>query len=107
MSQELPLPNSLYINTDIGLKYLNGNRKLYLKVLNSFLNRYRDFEVDRLTEDELKIAMHTLKGLSSTLGMESLGQLATALHQKPTQDLLSEFKQILNQIIYDLDNSKI
>lgn len=112
MNDEILLPHSEHINITLGLKYLNGNRKLYLKILNSFLNRYKDFKIHEIDENEFKNAMHTLKGLASTLGMETLSSLSKTLHDESKKDvikkeLLSEFSKILKFIIDDLTNSLI
>ena len=101
------LPNSLYIDIILGLKYLNNNKKLYLKILNSFLTRYKDFDVYNIKDDELKSAMHTLKGLTSTLGMEELSNLSKKLHDEPNEQLLSNFSEVLRFIINDLNTSQI
>ena len=102
MDEEILLPNSDHINIDLGLKYLNGNKKLYLKILKSFLTRYKNFDINALKEDALQNEMHTLKGLSSTLGMESLSHLAEEIHKEATKERLVLFSTILTQIIADL-----
>jgi len=60
MRKNNSLPNSKYIDTTIGLKYLNNNEELYLKILNRFLTRYRDFDIKSIKEDDFKSEMHTL-----------------------------------------------
>ncbi|CAA6820816.1 MAG: SENSORY TRANSDUCTION HISTIDINE KINASE [uncultured Sulfurovum sp.] len=102
MHNEIKLPNSPYIDTQLGLKYLNGNRKLYSKVLNSFFTRYKDLEISTLTENELKNTMHTIKGLSATLGMKELSTLAETLNESITEELLLKFSKTLKLIMYDL-----
>ena len=104
MSKKILLPRSDYINIDKGLKYLNGNKKLYLKVLNSFLTRYQHFDINEIEEETFKSEMHTLKGLSSTLGMESLSKLAKELHEEKSKELLFDFTKTLKFIISDLKN---
>jgi len=51
MDEEIQLPNSSYIDTNLGLKYLNANKKLYLKILNSFLTRYENFDINNIEEN--------------------------------------------------------
>jgi HPt (histidine-containing phosphotransfer) domain-containing protein len=106
MDEEILLPNSRYININLGLKYLNGNKKLYLKILNSFLTRYKYFNITSIEEDELKNEMHTLKGLSSTLGMESLSNLAKNLHNEQNEELIVDFSKTLKCIIIDLSKTQ-
>jgi len=107
MEDNIELPNSQYININLGLKYLNNNKKLYLKILNSFIVRYNHLNLPILDEDELKSTMHTIKGLSATLGMEKLSTLAKKIHDKKTNELLEEFTELLALIIGDLTNAQI
>jgi len=107
MDEEIQLPNSSYIDTNLGLKYLNANKKLYLKILNSFLTRYENFDINNIEENKLQGAMHTLKGLASTLGMVQLSDLAKNLQQQVNKELLLEFSKTLACIISDLNNIQI
>lgn len=102
MNDEIILPTSEYIHINLGLKYLNGNKKLYLKVLNSFLNRYEHFNIYDIEENEFENAMHILKGLASTLGMPFLSNLAQHLNKASKKELLLEFSEVLKVIITDL-----
>ena len=99
MSAEDKIPSFKEINTDIGLKFLNNNRKLYFKILNSFLDRYEYLKIDTLSEDELKDVVHTIKGLSATLGMERLNRLTMS---DLTQDILKEMEVSLALVINEL-----
>jgi len=99
MNQKKLLPNSKYIDTTIGLKYLNNNRELYIKILNRFLTRYEAFNIKNIKKDEFKNEMHTLKGLSSTLGMEHLTNLVKKLHDEQNEELYSDFTKTLDSIM--------
>ena len=100
--ENIQLPYFQNIDTDVGLKYLNNNKKLYLKILNNFLNRYRDLKIDRLKDSEQKDTIHSIKGLSSTLGMISLSNIATAIHNSKNLDRLKEFSKELSRVINEL-----
>ncbi len=100
--ENIQLPYFQNIDTDVGLKYLNNNKKLYLKILNNFLNRYRDLKIDRLKDSEQKDTIHSIKGLSSTLGMISLSNIATAIHNNKNLDRLKEFSKELSRVINEL-----
>ena len=103
MHNQYLLPNSKHIDTALGLKYLNNNTKLYLKILNRFLTRYHEFNINNIKQDEFKNEMHTLKGLSSTLGMEHLSNLAKNLHDEQNEELFNDFTQTLDSIIVALN----
>lgn len=104
------LPNKLLmsknINTTLGLKYLNHNEKLYLKILNNFLTRYETLNVVRLDPVELKSAMHTFKGISASLGMEALTLLAHELHEYPSERAMVEFSYLLKDTLEELKELK-
>jgi len=102
MQNQQLLPHSKYIDTTAGLKYLNNNRELYLKILNRFLTRYREFDIREIEKDSFKNEMHTLKGLSSTLGMDHLTNLTKQLHDEQSEALFSDFEETLNAIMDDL-----
>jgi len=103
MNKENLLPTSEYIDTTLGLKYLNNNKKLYLKILNRFLTRYKEFDIKGIDKNEFKNEMHTLKGLSSTLGMEHLTNLAKKLYDEQSEELFINFSKTLQFIISDLN----
>jgi HPt (histidine-containing phosphotransfer) domain-containing protein len=96
------IPYFQYIDTNIGLRYLNNNRELYLKILNNFLNRYKDLKIEILEDGELKDTIHSIKGLSSTLGMTRLSQLATSIHETKNMEKLDNFSKILSLTINEL-----
>jgi len=104
MHNQKLLPDSKYIDTTAGLKYLNNNRELYLKILNRFLTRYREFDIKNIKEDNFKNEMHTLKGLSSTLGMNQLTDLAKKLHDEQSKELFDNFTETLNSIITTINS---
>jgi len=98
----IKLPYFQYIDTTIGLKYLNNDKKLYLKILNNFFHRYRDLKLDTLNYNEIKDIIHSIKGLASTLGMTHLSHLATLIHNKNRMDILYRFSQELSLVIEEL-----
>jgi len=102
MDNNIELFDSKYIDTKLGLKYLNNNKNLYLKILKNFVNRYKDLEIELLDDEKLKDTLHTIKGLSATLGMTELSQLATTIYKMQNRDKLSNFSKILQLIINEL-----
>jgi len=98
------LPIFEHINTDIGLKYLNQNRELYLKILNNFRQKYQDIELNTLKNEELHNIIHAIKGLASTLGMTNLEKVSTKMHQEknPSKKLIEECSRMLKINIKEL-----
>jgi len=93
-----------YIDTELGLEYLNGNIELYHKILKNFVNRYKDLQIETLDKDKLKNTIHTIKGLSATLGMTELSEIATTLNREKIygKNELTEFSIKLELIIEEL-----
>jgi HPt (histidine-containing phosphotransfer) domain-containing protein len=98
-----PLPSFNYIDTSIGLKYLNGNKILYLKILNNFLLRYKDTKQLSMDEISLKNTIHTIKGLSATLGMTNLTKSATKIEKFHQKESLLDFFIQLQEVIHELE----
>ncbi|MCK4440507.1 MAG: hypothetical protein KAU90_00780, partial [Sulfurovaceae bacterium] len=63
MNNKKELLDFKYIDTELGLQYLNGNKELYFKILKNFLNRYKDLQIEILDNDKLNNTIHTIKGL--------------------------------------------
>ncbi|MBF0098459.1 MAG: response regulator [Magnetococcales bacterium] len=82
------LPDNLPgIDLASGLRNMNGNRTLYLKVLGELGARYQDF-MERLqsavAQGEKEVAhrlVHTLKGVAGTVGAPGLRQAAEQLEE--------------------------
>jgi len=102
----IALPNSPYINTTLGLKHLNHDQDLYLKILHSFIERYEDLDLSTLNKEEQARTLHTIKGLTATLGMESLTHITEQLEKNINQSLLSIFSQQLKIIVIEIKNIK-
>jgi len=90
-----------YIDTELGLEYLNGNIELYYKILKNFLNRYKDLKIEILDNDKLNNTLHTIKGLSATLGMTKLSKIAEAINSG-SKDRIDEFSITLELILDEL-----
>ncbi|MBF0626918.1 MAG: response regulator [Magnetococcales bacterium] len=73
------------IDVVAGLRNLNGNRKLYRKVLGDVLVRYQDvvarFDADmqKSTLEEARRLIHTFKGVVATLGAGELQRLSSGI----------------------------
>ena len=104
-TDENQLPLFKNIDTTIGLKYLNGNHELYLKVLHNFQERYKNLQLDTLENSLLQDVIHAIKGLSSTLGMKSLEKITTQLHQQPNPNraLIQKCSLELEKVINELE----
>jgi len=96
------LPKLLTIDTQVGLEYLAGNVKLYLKLLQDFVNTYDNLDLNTLNADEFKRLTHTIKGLSANLGMLDFNSIAKQLDETQDKSLVPLFKQKLELVLGEL-----
>lgn len=102
---EIQLPG---IDYKAGLSYVGDNKKLFLELLIMFAKNHEHF-VDELnaklalreSEDAIRM-VHSLKGVSGSLGMTKLQQLArelqTTMADGPANDLESRINQLNDEL---------
>jgi len=98
----IELPNFTYLDINIGLDYLGGDKKLYIEILGHFITRYKNFNIDNLDKFEFKRATHTLKGLSQNIGASSLYIITKELDKTQDRTLLEEFYYKLELVVDEL-----
>jgi len=101
---EVIIPKFVNIDTEIGLKLLDLNKKLYLGILNKFYGRYKDFKLAILNDKDFAIQVHTLKGLSKNIGACSLHKYMVELEETQNMDLLSSIDNELQKVLSELEN---
>ena len=94
--EEIELPDFSNINTELGLNHLGDNRKLYIEILKDFYNQYKEFTLDKLEDSEIKMQIHTLKGLSASIGAETLNDITKRID-------ISLDKNLFNLLYIELD----
>ena len=97
---EVKLPNTPYIDTALGLKYCNNNRTLYFKILNNFVKRYQNLNL--LEVEDRKRTIHSLKGITATLGMTSLYKQLIELEKSFNLTLANHFQQELFNTVNEI-----
>ena len=107
LAKAIKLPWFKTIDTNLGLKYLDGNRELYLKILNNFLNRYGDLNIEHLNEEELNNLLHSIKGLSATLGMVGLSKVIEMVYDAPNKQNLLDLEIELTKVLDELKSSDL
>ncbi|MFA6137555.1 MAG: ATP-binding protein [Sulfurimonas sp.] len=101
--EELILPEFKTIDTTLALKYMAGNKKLYLKVLNEFCNTYRDINLEELNNEEFHLTIHTLKGLSASIGAADLHRVVKELDANKDRELLQNLNAELKKVLDELE----
>ena len=99
--EEIPLPNFKHINTDVGLENLAGNRALYIEILKDFYDMYVSFKMDRDDKKEYTMQVHTLKGLSASIGAISLNDIVKRVDESKDDEELQKLLCIELKLIVD------
>jgi len=86
-----------------GLKYLGGNKKLYLKILQAFYEDFYELDFELLSEHELKILVHNIKGLSGNIGATELHNLAKKIDLTQDRELVPELDKELQKVLNELN----
>ncbi|WP_321493788.1 PAS domain S-box protein [uncultured Desulfobacter sp.] len=111
---ENKLGNIPGIDTTAGLETVQGNHELYLRMLDKFFNRYREFEKEfiaaRQDKDEtapMRCA-HTLKGLAANIGALGIREKAAILESacrdhQPEQEINTHLRDIVQALSRIMD----
>ena len=96
----IQLPNTPYIDTILGLKHCNNNRALYFKILNNFVKRYQYINLHEI--EDRKRPLHSLKGITATLGMTILSECLIELETSFNSTLINHFQQNLLKVVKEI-----
>lgn len=95
------------LNIEQGIRVTAGNSMLYLSVLQKFAHQYKSFSFDEMSTTEVDRAIHTIKGLSGSVGLKQIQALCTRLEKENVstkdkallvQSLTSVCTQVLSAI---------
>jgi len=100
---ELKIPEFILIDSKTALKYLNNNKKLYLKILKNFYNNYKDINFFLMSKTEKEREIHTLKGLSLNIGAETLHQTIRKFELSKDKSSFDLIENQLNYVIKELE----
>lgn len=101
-NSDIDIPHFTNIDTTSGLMYLDGNKKLYLKILNIFYEDYHNVDLEKIPKDELKIIIHTIKGLSANIGALSLHKIAVQSEEIESTAQISLLNKGLNLVTKEI-----
>jgi len=93
------------IDAKKGLELVNQNEKLYKKILSSFYDSYKNIEIKSIKDDEeLKLFIHTLKGLSGNIGASALYSICVKISNNFNKSFLALLELEFNKIISELNS---
>jgi PAS domain S-box-containing protein len=100
--ETVSIPRLNYIDIDIGLSYLGNDKKLYLKLLEYFVDEHKELDLGNLDSDEYMRKIHTLKGLSANIGAMNLHEIIKKLEKNKAKQHLDAFAHELQVLIDEL-----
>lgn len=99
------------VNIQMGLKRVNGDVELLLRLLDRFatehaqdLDKLRD-ELNKQCYSESRRILHTLKGLTGSIGIESLYDAIDSTELIPSSEKLDELDLLLATVVNGIKNS--
>ncbi|OGI06789.1 MAG: hypothetical protein A2Y40_00920 [Candidatus Margulisbacteria bacterium GWF2_35_9] len=102
---EIQFPkNKSSIDFELGLKRLNGNKKLYRKLLIDFATSYSSSCMDiRKAKNQNDIDLilkltHTLKGVAGNISIYEIQRIATELETAVSQNSMDRFDYLVNEL---------
>jgi len=99
-SDEIPPFKNL--NTALALENLADNKTLYLEILQDFYKQYKDFTLKSLSQEQLTMQMHTLKGLSASIGAQAIFNLTKELELSKDESLYKALTLELHNLLDEL-----
>ncbi len=99
---DITIPEFKTLNTTKALHQLLGNKKLYLKILNNFFDTYKDIDVETLSNEEFYRTIHTIKGLSASIGAMALYEVSKELNDTQDRNLLESWHVELIKVLNEL-----
>lgn len=100
--EEIVLPDFQTLDSESALKLLAGNKKVFIKILEGLLE-YRDVKLEKLSEDEFKRVVHTLKGISKGAGAMILYETVKEMDETQNRVLFSRFYSELEIVCAEID----
>lgn len=110
MQSDLPV-----IDMEFGTTQLSGNRNLFIKLLKKFQAEYSDASsrinacIDANELHDLKLVIHTIKGVSGNLGLKALHQACRSFETDIIENNISDNRTLdflfaLNQCFEQIDS---
>ena len=97
------LPIIENLDTATALMQLADNKKLYLKVLHDFANSNKNMQLSNLDSEEFRREVHTLKGLTGSIGATKLQDMFNTLEDTQDMRLIPSIEQELEHFISQVE----
>lgn len=98
------LPELHYLNVQKIVPSTISTMALYTNLVLKFSEQYKHF-IPSLESPDFKCTIHTLKGLSGTIGAERLYWLAQELEKNFSESIATQFVEELGHVCYEIDTN--
>ncbi len=103
----LIIPTFNAIDVEIGLQFMANDRELYLEILRVFRKNYEHFELDTLDGEAFELAIHTIQGVSQTIGAMELYSISKEIDKNQDKTLIPRFNKVLKSVINELISAEL
>jgi PAS domain S-box-containing protein len=93
-----------HVDVARGLRHMGGNQALYRKVVSGFVDSYADAALDPDASDARRV-VHTIKGLSASIGATRLHRCAVAFEESWAEEDLTSLRRELEEVIAEIRGS--
>ena len=91
-----------FLDVPSALKRLSDNKDLYLKILKDFKDSYKNLDLQSLNEEDFKLTIHTLKGLSGNIGANKLFEIVNIIDESGDKSLIDNLYERLDEVLNEL-----
>ncbi len=91
-----------YVDLEVALQYLGGNKKLFLQVIKGFYSKYSDIKLLDLDQEDLKKTLHSMKGLCGNIGDLGLYEMIEEFEKNRNDGLLEAIELRLINVLEEL-----
>jgi signal transduction histidine kinase/CheY-like chemotaxis protein len=100
--EEDELPEFETIDKEYGLKLVMGKTNIFIQILKGLI-KFKDIKYSLLDDEELKRTMHTIKGLSASVGAVEVNSGAKEIELTLDRKKLPGFEKLLNKVINEIE----
>jgi len=101
--KEVYIPSFKNIDTKIGLTHMRLNKNLYLKTLQNFYKEFNNIELQEFDHNTLILKLHTIKGLSASIGAMKLFEIVNQFEFSSDKNVLFLVDKELKKVLVELE----
>jgi PAS domain S-box-containing protein len=96
------LPDFQFLDKEYGLKLVMGRENTYIQILKGLLD-FKERKFEEMDDESLKMAIHTLKGISASAGALDISETAKEIEENLDRDKIPLLKERLDKVISEIE----